>query len=550
MKRKLKSTNWSRFIIQYSVIAFILILALMPSSLRTEAPDFEAYCPFGGLQALGSYLLSDSLSCSMTSTQIVMGILLLIGVVLFSKLFCAFICPVGIVSEWLGRFGNKWKVRMTITGIGDKALRSLKYALLFITLFFTLQSNELFCKKYDPYFGAATGFGADVVLLWSLLALAIVVLGSVFIRLFWCKYLCLLAALSNIFKFTFFFVAVMAIYIILLKSGVEINYVWPLALACSGGYLIEILGQNSKFFPVAKITRNEITCTDCNLYTKKCPQGIDVAHVKVVKHVDCNLCGDCILVCPVKNTLNINKRDKLKWLPIYMTINLVALGLLLGSIWEIPTISQRWVEKDVFEKAKIYEQEGLRNIKCFGSSMAFANQMKEVDGVYGVETFVAKHGIKVYYDDSKLDTAKIQQLLFTPQRLRVKPLIENTEKVYEVTLTLENFFDIFDFTYLSILLDQKTNAVGLASEYACPVIVRIYFPDKAPVNEELIKVIESKTLTYDTESGNSTVKLGYEVKSAPAISELSKFDFLSSFFEPYHDTFNNKDIYTDDIMKL
>ena len=76
-------------------------------------------------------------------------------------------------------------------------------------------------------------------------------------------------------------------------------------------YIIELFGQKSRFFPIAKITRNSTSCTDCQLCTIKCPQGIDVAAVETVKHVDCNLCGDCLLACPVNNTLTINKKKSL-----------------------------------------------------------------------------------------------------------------------------------------------------------------------------------------------------------------------------------------------
>jgi len=295
MKHKNNKINWPRLTIQWGVIFFILILFFFPKLTNIDTPDFEAYCPFGGLQALGSYLLNQALSCTMTSAQIVMGVLLFVGVLLFSKLFCSFICPIGTVSEFLGKLGDKLKVRLTIKGIPDKILRSIKYILLFITVYYTLQSNELFCKKFDPYYALASGFDIDVVVLYAIITIAIVILGSIFIRLFWCKYLCPLGAISNIFKFSFFFIAILAVYLILLKFGVEISYVWPLAVASAGGYIIELLGQKSRFFPIAKITRTTTTCTDCQLCTINCPQGIDVASVKTVKHVALSLTGEPIM---------------------------------------------------------------------------------------------------------------------------------------------------------------------------------------------------------------------------------------------------------------
>lgn len=549
MKIKTKNANWPRHAVQWGVIAFILILAFFPSIVNIKNPDFEAYCPFGGLQALGSYLLSQALSCTMTSAQIVMGILLFAGVLLFSKLFCSYICPIGTVSEWLGRLGDKLKIRFTISGIFDKILRSLKYILLFITLYYTLQSNELFCKKFDPYFALASGFNTDVVVLYAIITLVLVVFGSVFIRLFWCKYLCPLGAISNIFKFSLFFVATLGIYLILLKAGVEISYVWPLAVACTGGYLIELLGQKSKFFPLAKITRNISTCTDCQLCSKKCPQAIDVASLKVVKHVDCNLCGDCLLVCPAKNTLTINKRKEFKWLPILATVVLVTLGVFVGKLWEVPTIDIKWGEPEEIESADIFSQSGLKNIKCYGSSMAFANKMKNVDGVYGVATYVKHNRVKMYYDSDRLTEEKIQELLFSPQKRTLKPLAQDTEIVYGITLKLENFFDSYDFSYLGAILGKETNAVGLISEFACPVIVKIYFPSEINNKEDLFALVESEEYTFETTQGPRTVELEYGISGKPEFFSISKEEYLKTLFTAFERSFNYREDYTNDVVK-
>ena len=548
MKHKNNKINWPRLTIQWGVIFFILILFFFPKLTNIDTPDFEAYCPFGGLQALGSYLLNQALSCTMTSAQIVMGVLLFVGVLLFSKLFCSFICPIGTVSEFLGKLGDKLKVRLTIKGIPDKILRSIKYILLFITVYYTLQSNELFCKKFDPYYALASGFDIDVVVLYAIITIAIVILGSIFIRLFWCKYLCPLGAISNIFKFSFFFIAILAVYLILLKFGVEISYVWPLAVASAGGYIIELLGQKSRFFPIAKITRTTTTCTDCQLCTINCPQGIDVASVKTVKHVDCNLCGDCLLACPVNNTLTINKKRSLKWLPVFAVVALVVFGLIMGKVWEIPTIDLKWGEKKEIANAEIFTQSGLRNIKCYGSSMAFANKMKTVDGVYGVATFVKHNRVKLYYNADKLNEEKIQELLFTPQKAPIKTLAKGVETVYCVSLKLENFFDSFDFSYLSILLKQKTNAVGVISEFDCPVIVKIYFPAEIENHEKLLEIIETETLTYKIKSGDNTVELGYEISGKPEYFTVSRGEYIETLFTPFQLTFNYRSDYTDDVV--
>ena len=551
MKKKFKKLNWPRILIQWFIIVSMVVLALVAVFKKDYIPDFEAYCPFGGLQSLGSYLLNNSLACTMTSAQIVMGVLLIIGVILFSKLFCSYICPIGTISEWLGTLGDKLKIRITVKGVADSIFRSLKYILLFITLYFTFDSNELFCKEYDPFYAIASGFDVDVVVLYATIAIAVVILGSIFIRLFWCKYLCPLGAISNIFKFTGFFIGVLLIYIILLKIGIQIHYVWPLAISCVGGYIIEIIGHKSWFFPLAKITRNEETCTNCQLCTIKCPQAIDVASVKTVKHVDCNLCGDCISVCPVNDTIQINKRKSLRWLPPIAVIVLFVIGLLLESVWEIPTIDKKWYSPEEMENTETYTRSGLKNIKCYGSSMSFASQMKKVNGVYGVATYVGSKKVKIYYNPDILNEDKIQQKLFTPLKTPVRPLNKGTEEVTVVTVLLENFFDLYDFNYLSVLLKQKTEAVGLLSEYACPVIVKIFFPVNTEINEkELITILESESLSYESRGNSKQVELEYEVVGEVKYESITREKYITLLFTPFENKFNNYKNYDSTVVDI
>jgi len=261
--------------------------------------DFEAYCPFGGLQALGSYANLNSLSCSMTTMQIMMGVMLFIGAALFSKLFCGYICPLGSVSEWLGKIGDRFRIKIMVSESIDNSLSALKYMLLFVTFYFTLSSSELFCKKFDPYYAVATGFGSDVVLWYAIVAIAILIIGSLLFRFFWCRYLCPFGALTNIFRFFWWFAGISAIFVALSLAGLKIPFIYPLLVIACAGYILEIILMKKVSPSLTYITRNTESCTNCNLCTINCPQEQVVARMERVTHIDCNLCGDCLYACPV-----------------------------------------------------------------------------------------------------------------------------------------------------------------------------------------------------------------------------------------------------------
>lgn len=542
------SRNRLRKVVQWAVLGFIVLLTVYAKLKPDFSVDYEAYCPFGGLQALGSYLLNNALSCSMTGTQIVMGITLIVAVILLSKLFCSFVCPIGTISEWLGKIGRKNKDQLTITGIADKALRILKYLLLFIVLYHTLQSNELFCKKFDPYYGVTSGFDSDVVLLYSIIAIIVVTFGSFFIRLFWCKYLCPLGAISNIFKFTGFFVTTIVAYLLLLKFGVQISYVWPLSVACIGGFLIEITQLHGKIFPLIKVTRNPETCINCNLCSKHCHQGIDVAHLRVVKTADCNLCGDCVSACPESNALTFNKKKFLRYLPHIATVILIVLGITMGKMLHIPTINEKWEDFSQYENVKTYTRSGLSSIKCYGSSTAFANKMHKVKGVLGVATYVDTHTAKIYYDANKINEEKIERVIFTPQKQVLHILQKDENEVTKVSVTLENFFDRNDFRYLAKFLQDNSEAVGITSEYGCPVKVDIFFPASVTLNKEgLVKLLETESFTYTYKDKKYSAELCYEVVDGPIMSQINKKTYAYTMFIPIDYSFNNKLSYSKDV---
>ena len=330
MKRK---SNWLKNLLQWGTLAAIVGFVVYGLTLGEKPADVEAYCPFGGLQALGSYLVNNSLACTMSMTQIMVGVMLAVGVILFSKLFCGYLCPLGTVSEWMGRGGKKLKVSVEIRpgSIADRLLRAVKYALLFYVFYMSASSSELFCKNFDPYYAVATGFKGEITVWMTVISVALLFLGSFFVKMFWCKYICPLGALSNIFKFTLTFAGIVILLWALGLLGVASAWVWALGAACVIGYLWEMIYLKSKVFPLLRIVRDEATCTKCDVCRRKCPYSIDIKNLDKVKHIDCTLCGTCVSACP-EDSLQVGGKRSLRWLP-----GILAVALFGAALWSAAT---------------------------------------------------------------------------------------------------------------------------------------------------------------------------------------------------------------------
>jgi len=513
-------------------------------------PDFEAYCPFGGMQALTSFLVNNSLACSMTENQIFMGILLLVGVLVFSKLFCSFICPIGTFTEWLGKIGEKYKIRFTISGVTDKVMRSLKYILLFITFYFTVNSSELFCKEYDPFFAVFTGFGPDVVWYFALPALIVTVLGAIFVRQFWCKYLCPLGAISNIFSNGLVFFAIILIYLVLLKLGLQISWLWPAGTIIFIAMILEVIRVKGWIFPIFKIKRNAPSCIDCNLCNKACPMGIDVMHLETVEHIDCHLCTDCITVCPVQNTLTINKK-KLTWVPATATVVLVALGLFLATTIELPTINLKWAPEQKLKTAAVFSQSGIKNIKCYGSSMSFASKMKRVDGILGVQTYVRSHTAKIFYDPEEISPEKIKKAIFTPSKIILRMPKSEKKQIVMAEFYIDKLFDTYDSFYFSQLLKSNKNIYGFTTHFGEPVKAAIYFNDSLLTIDDIKQLIEKPEITYISRGKKVTKYIDFKVvKYSDKVEIVSVKEFINNMFTPIKMVFNDYRRYKPDSLAV
>lgn len=566
MAKKTK-LNPYRIALQLTIALLLGYLLFRPYIDKTYTADFEAYCPFGGLQAFSSFLANNSLACSMTTTQIFMGFALVAGIILMSKLFCSYVCPIGSFTEWLSRRGRKLKLNIDIKGWPDRLLRVVKYALLFITFYFTVTSSELFCKTFDPYYAIFSGFSSDVEISYAVMALLLAIPGSFFIRQFWCKYACPLGAASNIFSHSYIFIGIIGVYVLLtVVFKLSVSWIWLLGALTLAGVLLETFKVKIKGFSIFRITRNVDSCTNCKLCDKVCPMAIKVSTLDKVKDIDCHLCGDCVATCPENNTLKITRgsfsssgqsQDKpaagkkigIQWIPAASVVILVIAGLAFADKVHIPTISLKWGNEQQMASAGIYEQAGLTSIKCFGSSQSFANHMKEVPGVMGVETYVGSHSVRVWYDKSVLTADDVKRSIFTPvKRLFAAPGNE-LESIAVCEVAIDNFFDPNDAGLLSTRFSQNKGILAMQTLFGEPVHTVVYYDPALIDASKISSLIEEKKVSWEVEGEEYVAKTAFEVASLKEEQPVTVREYLGRLYAPVSLTFNSYEDYTSDQLE-
>lgn len=545
--------NKIRLVLQSLFLGLIAYVAIRPIFDPSYISDFESYCPFGGLASLGSKLNQGTMSCNMSETQLMIGIGLIIGVLLIGKLFCSYVCPIGSISEWLGKIGDKLHVRLTIPQKLDRPLRALKYLLLFAVLYITMTTSELFCKEFDPYFASANLFNnTDIVLYFAIPAFIITILGAVFFKLFWCKYLCPMGALSNIFLNVVGAGAVIILFVLANVLGAGLSYVWLIAGLVLAGMINELGFMKSFLSPVPKITRNEANCTDCNFCDTKCPQNIKISQYAKVDHIDCNLCTDCVYSCPRRNTLTISKKKNLKYLSPVMVVVLVLLSLGAASQIEFTTIAEKWGHPDPSHKLAVYEQAGLKNVKCYGSSMSLKNTLVNIDGIYGLDTYAKSHTVKIYYDPAVISGKKVKESLFTPIKQeikRIKPGTVDSVAVWEAGIY--GLFDLIDFNNLFYSLREDDGVYGFETHYGEPVLTTVYYNPELTNPEKIKKQIEKEEVLAKKAKTVEKLELDFKVENNGVNKGfISAADYRKRIFRIYDRVFNDYKKYSKENLSV
>ncbi|MDP8240315.1 MAG: 4Fe-4S binding protein [Candidatus Hatepunaea meridiana] len=246
-------------VLRYSILTVILGLTIY-QALGYGKRSFEAFCPFGGMESLWGLFREGQYSCATGPLNMSMLIAVIVLALIAKKAFCGWACPIGFLSELIGRLGMKilpWN--SSVNPKLNSRLKLIRYVGLVLALYFTYQTGELILRGYDPFYIIFSGFGHGTLGLVSVIVLVIIIIGSFLIPMFFCRYFCPLGATIDPFS----------------RLG------------------------------LVKIVSDEDLCTECGECYTSCPHDIAPNEMIYIRHRDCTNCLECIDSCPEKDCLTL-----------------------------------------------------------------------------------------------------------------------------------------------------------------------------------------------------------------------------------------------------
>jgi polyferredoxin len=279
----------------------------VPSS-AVRPPGVEGWLPIAGMMNTKYWLLTGEIPAIHPAAMFLFVTFLALSFLL-RKSFCGWLCPVGTISEYLWKAGRHiFRRNWALPRWLDLPLRSLKYILLGLFLYAVGSMSAPAIRDFlvSPY-----GLIADVKMLnffrflgtTAAVVIGLLLVASIFIQNFWCRYLCPYGALMGL-----------------------------AALASP-----------------LRIRRDPTTCIDCAKCAKACPSHLPVDRLVQIRSAECLGCMECVTVCPAEGALNMTVVRK----PLPAWAIAAAVVLLFTTVYTTANAIGRWhspIPRHVYEE--------------------------------------------------------------------------------------------------------------------------------------------------------------------------------------------------------
>ena len=317
--------NWVQLCIFILTIAIGMQFFGYVRQLSGEGPvtierpaGVEAFLPIGALMGWKLFVLTGIWDPVHPAAMVLLGFAGQVSLVL-RKAFCSWFCPLGTLSEWLWKIGQRLLGGLYRLPVWlDYPLRSLKYLLLgfFVWAIFSMDTGSVHGFLQGPYYKLS-----DVKMLFfftritqlTALVLVLLVLASLLVPNFWCRYLCPYGALMG---------------------------------------LLALLSPT-------RIERDPESCIGCGKCTTACPNNLAVDRKQRILSPECTGCMDCTRVCPEAHTLSLKTLGAGKYRWSTVSLGILILGLFVAAVYSAK-ISGHW-------QSQVSAQEARRLIKHIDS---------------------------------------------------------------------------------------------------------------------------------------------------------------------------------------